>query len=335
MNININAFCKSILSERAYRNRPIILCEGQITGSLVDKNSKQHGQQRRYTRSPSTAKEQDSDFYKKCCPRWWQTSGTIKLPEFINAGSRSQVLRAFFELLELHNQSPNDSYLNPDRLFALVDLDIQNQSLPVHPEGFSYNTFENIEEIFKSLYSQGRFQGLANYMSHILVTGLIHKEAYFLLPQLQDLLTLYDVQYSNAAIDLYKLYPEIAEGLEDDKDLKKNLIHISHRLNDCCNLDCSNLSQLKQSWLRAYHDDPQDHQSLVTLLFMIKKIKPYWEKVHSALGYDPSKFQDQICDMIAQFYRNRYRNKDEVQGEVPADHIPCLFRTIYRIAYEP
>ena len=101
------------------------------------------------------------------------------------------------------------SYLNPAKLFALVDLDIQSQTLTTDQAYQPYNTFQEIEEIFRKLYNQGKFQGLDDYKNHVLVTGLIHKEAYFLLPELQSLLTEYEARYNDSELNLDTLYPEI------------------------------------------------------------------------------------------------------------------------------
>ena len=175
-----------LLSEKTYSNRVLVLCEGELSGSLADLNI-QEKTIRRYSRSLKTAKQHDAHFYGKCMPNWWQAEGK-KLPEFINAGSRSQVLATFFKIIDLSKRNPQDYHLNPKKLFALVDLDIQSQPLSVDSNSQPYNLFQETEDIFKALYEQGNFKGLATYSNHIFVTGLIHKEAYFLLPELQELI---------------------------------------------------------------------------------------------------------------------------------------------------
>ena len=71
-------------------------------------------------------------------------------------------------------------YLNPEKLFGIIDLDIQSQSLS------ACSNFQNTEELYKELYAGGNLD-LGKVPNHrIWVTGLIHKEAYFLLPSLQD-----------------------------------------------------------------------------------------------------------------------------------------------------
>ena len=144
MMINIHDFSKFILTQKVYKDRVVVLCEGKITGSYADLNLQQSG--RRFTRSVKAAKQHDAHFYDKCKPDWWKTSG-IKYPEFINAGSRSQAIETFFTLIDLHNQNPQTSYLNPAKLFALVDLDIQSQTLTTDQAYQPYNTFQEIEDL--------------------------------------------------------------------------------------------------------------------------------------------------------------------------------------------
>lgn len=330
MMINIHDFSKFILTQRVYKDRVVILCEGKIIGSYADLNLQQSG--RRFTRSVKAAKQHDSHFYDNCKPEWWKVTG-VKYPEFINAGSRSQAIETFFTLIDLHNQNPQTSYLNPAKLFALVDLDIQSQTLTTDQAYQPYNTFQEIEEIFRKLYNQGKFQGLDDYKNHVLVTGLIHKEAYFLLPELQSLLTEYEARYNDSELNLDTLYPEIARDSDHTKDLAEHLNHIAQRLDQYPSLDCADLDSLKRSWLTNYQN-ADDRSTWINALFLFKKAKPYWKKISSTDFNNPKTFQDNLCDLIAQFYRNRYRNKDDVVGELAVDHISCLFRTIYRIAYE-
>jgi len=330
MMINILALSKFILNQSAYNNRVIVLCEGKITGSYADINLQQSG--KRFTRSVKAAKQHDSHFYNKCKPDWWNTSG-IKYPEFINAGSRSEVLETFFTLIDLCSEYPQNSNLDPEKLFALVDLDIQSQSLKTNQAYNLYNTFQEVEEIFKKLYNQGKFEYSPDYKNHILVTGLIHKEAYFVLSELQDLLIEYKAQYNGNQLNLDALYSEIAIDSNHTKDLAKHFNHITQRLRQYPSLDCTNLPSLQTSWLSNYQN-ANDRSTWINALFLFKKAKPYWEKIYSTDIPNTHIFHDQLCDVISQFYRTRFRNKDDVIGELPIDHIPCLFRTIYHIAYK-
>lgn len=331
MTTNIAEFARFLLKENSYKNRVLVLCEGEITGSLADLNLQSTG--KRFTRSLKAAKKHDAHFYGKCKPEWWKAASPIKFPEFINAGSRSQVLETFFTILDLHRQNPQDFYLNPEKLFALVDLDIQNQSFAVDSSDQTYNSMANIEAIFNALYERGKFKGLTTYSNHILVTGLIHKEAYFLLPELQEKLSQFQPFYGDQMLDLAKLYSEIAEDSQYTEDLKQHFEGITQRLSQYPELNCCTPERLQASWLSHYQTS--DHpEAWVHALFLFKKAKPYWERIHAADSHDYKRFQEQLCEGIAEFYRTRFRTQDAVQGETPVDHIPGLFRAIYRIAYE-
>ena len=97
-----------------------MLCEGDI--------SKNQGRL-----SPQLYKRMeqmpDSNFYKACVPHWWSQHR----PQFFNCGDRKDVIDTYFALSELHAKDSTNSYLEPNRLFALVDLDIQIQ------RGLTYN----------------------------------------------------------------------------------------------------------------------------------------------------------------------------------------------------
>ena len=120
----------------------------------------------------------DANFYKACVPRWWKNYR----PQFFNCGDRKDVIDTYFKLLELHKEFPNNSFLTPDKLFAIVDLDLQ-----LHKINEKY-PFQDTDEIFYSLYEHAGVKEKDISQNRIWVTGLIHKEAYFLLPEIQDIL---------------------------------------------------------------------------------------------------------------------------------------------------
>jgi hypothetical protein len=74
--------------------------------------------------------------------------------------------------LRLHEQNPEASYLNPQQLFAIVDLDLQNKRLDD-----SY-PFKDLEKIFEDLYEKSLIKVNRVGQHRIWVTGLIHKESY-------------------------------------------------------------------------------------------------------------------------------------------------------------
>ncbi len=104
-----------------------------------------------------------------------------KKPAFFNCGGWSDVVKTYFKLLELHekeklaeNQDPEErsNFDDPNKLFAIIDLDLQNKKID------GYN-FTDSEEVFKDLYRGIHFNQENGSKHFIFVTGLIHKEAYF------------------------------------------------------------------------------------------------------------------------------------------------------------
>ncbi len=108
--------CQFILANCQIRNKFVILCEGEIkknAGRLSPQSYR------------AMADFPDANFYKACLPRDWRQ----KIPTFFNCGDRNDVLNTYFNLLRLHQENPEASYLNPQQLFAIVDLDLQNKRL--------------------------------------------------------------------------------------------------------------------------------------------------------------------------------------------------------------
>jgi len=161
--------CKKILGDRRIRNKIVVLCEGQ--GSILDdKTVANYGKMEQW---------HDAYFYRKCVPNTW----TTYIPIFFNCKGRSDVIQTYFKLLELHEEDAQQSYLNPNKLFAIVDLDLQSQNID------NYH-FSNTEEIFLNLYQQGQVNEENAKNHRIWVTGLIHKESYFMIPELQEVFLL-------------------------------------------------------------------------------------------------------------------------------------------------
>ena len=140
--------CKAILSDRNIRNRIVILCEGEVRDLLG-------------SRSPSAYKEQysrmeqypDANFYKSCIPRWFPQPW----PKFFNCGNRFDTIQTYFTLKnsyldlyrEIHKRDVRNSYLNPKKLFAIVDLDIQKQEIDNEDYSFS-DTIEIYNDCVRS-----------------------------------------------------------------------------------------------------------------------------------------------------------------------------------------
>jgi hypothetical protein len=90
--------------------------------------------------------------------------------------------------LELHDREAGSSYLSPEFLFALVDIDLHTAKIESEEYGFA-----DTEEIFHDLYLDLKIQLDKLPQHRIRVTGLMHKEAYFLNPALQSIFDKYEI----------------------------------------------------------------------------------------------------------------------------------------------
>ena len=115
--------CLKIIQDSRIKNKIVILCEGLIPPKVEGR------------RSPQLYKQMeqmpDANFYNACVPTWWKQYR----PVFFNCGDRNDVLNTFFGLLDLHNSDNSQSFLIPDKLFAIVDLDIQDAKISHHAHG--------------------------------------------------------------------------------------------------------------------------------------------------------------------------------------------------------
>ncbi len=130
----LHQHCQQILSQRRIKNKIVILCEGQITKNQGRPSPQSY---RKMEKMP------DANFYNACVPK----NCNQYRPQFFNCGDRKDVINTYFNLLELHYNEINNSYLNPKKLFAIVDLDNQIQNIT---NKYDYQ-FSDTEEIFKHL----------------------------------------------------------------------------------------------------------------------------------------------------------------------------------------
>ncbi|MGA9383295.1 MAG: hypothetical protein WBV73_31410 [Phormidium sp.] len=197
--------CEIIIQSRRIKNKIVVLCEGE--GGIKDNQ---------YRLSPQTyaRMEQmpDANFYKACVPRWWSQYK----PEFFNCGDRKDVIDTYITLLKIHQQDSENSYLTPEKLFAIVDLDLQLHKIDNY-------IFPDTEAIFCDLYGQCKINETNADNHRIWVTGLIHKEAYFLIPDLREVFDIISPVYNSNPLVLENIYLIMADAIVNDADLKNNL----------------------------------------------------------------------------------------------------------------
>ncbi len=301
--------CTTILQSRRILNKIVVLCEGDIPKMQGRPSPQSYGKMEEMP---------DSNFYKACVPQ----CRSKPRPEFFNCGDRRDVIDTYFSLLELHNKDSDSSYLDPNKLFAIVDLDLQIQTI----DSASYS-FANTEEIFHNLYEKFKVKDENTALHRIWVTGLIHKEAYFLTPELQSVFdTCYTSPiYKGNSLLLQDIYIDMAEKISSDLDLQNNSPRVFNRISCCSGLDCSEIGKLQDSWKdqfqKAGHDTRKDE--LVFALLTIKKAKNYWHQVQPPSDWPrpPEVFREQLSLEIGRFYSEHSND--------PKYHIPFFLKTLY------
>jgi hypothetical protein len=254
-----------IIRSRRIKNKIVVLCEGE--GGIWDLQGRPSPQL--YGKMEQMP---DANFYNACVPRWWSQ----KRPQFFNCGDRKDVIDTYFNLLKLHAQDSSNSYLTPEKLFAIVDLDLQIQTIDEY--GFS-----DTEAIFCNLYEKSKVNETNVENHRILVTGLIHKEAYFLIPELQSIFDDFPNSpfYKSNYLRLHDIYLDMADTIGSDSDLQSNLPRASARISYCSGLDCAKTDKLQASWREEFHNSHEELQKneLIVALLTIKKAKDYWNQM--------------------------------------------------------
>jgi len=305
----LNQHCDFIMQSRRIKNKVVILCEGNIQAIFGRASPQSY---RKLENMP------DANFYKACIPKWWKQ----KRPEFFVCGDRKDVIDTFFTLLEQHRKARQDSYLNPDKLFAIIDLDIQSQEM-------SQNyPFTDTEAIFEHLYDKSTVNKTNANQHRIWVTGLIHKEAYFIEPALQSLFDRFPIllTFNAVPLKLENIYLAMSEKLENDRDLKNHFQQVCHRINYCTNLNCCDIKSLKNSWKKQFQTTVNKTE-LVYALLTITKAKDYWHQIISKPGEWTTpieRIREQLTLAIGQFYSKAG------EDEKVAYHISVFFNTLYQ-----
>lgn len=265
----LDEFVVHILQQRRILNKIVMLCEGEPLSPDLRKSPSHYA---RLEKLP------DSNFYSACIPQNWSQYR----PQFFNCGSRNSVLNVYFRLLEMHNQNPELSFLEPSKLYAIIDCDIQKAH-------FSNYTFDNTEDIRNNLYNNNIEINLSKINSHrIFVTGLIHKEAYFILPEFENLFKNYKctIEYKNQPLDLNNIYLDMIVDISIDKDLElaANFLIAKNRISFKNDIDVTNKDTLKDSFLSLFNSSTINSKiELIYLLLTFRKCKPYWEQITSNL----------------------------------------------------
>lgn len=195
--------CEIIIGSRRIKNKIVVLCEGE--GGIWDTEGRPSPQS--YSKMEQMP---DANFYKACVPKLWSQYR----PEFFNCGDRKDVLDTYFTLSKLHDENKDNSYLSLEKLFAIVDVDLQTQNIT---KEYSY-TFSDTEAIFCDLYTELNINEENAKQHRIWVTGLIHKEAYFIIPEIQPTFDTFSTLYNSNSLLLRDIYLTMADAIITDFD---------------------------------------------------------------------------------------------------------------------
>jgi hypothetical protein len=325
--MDIEKHCKNIINNPRIDGRFVILCEGDILESYSPSS---------YAKINSTLP--DANFYKACTPPYWARN---KPPVFYNSGSRSEVIRTYQTILdihaaEVHEKGSEASNLSPEKVFALVDIDLQSQPL----ENYE---FASIDEAFQGLFTQHQVNVDQLHRHKIWFTGFIHKEAYFLAPELQEFfdhlpeLTQHEkCTYQNNVLSLNHIYQEMIKDISHDQDLELNWHRAVARISHCNNLNLRSPKDFQESWQTTWPkivDNIDEANQLIYALLSIRKVKPYWECIQPAIRNGTNnnegksrEFRDDISlEIASKIYAH--------QEGTPYQHFACFFQYLYQLEY--
>ncbi|MEA5472242.1 hypothetical protein [Spirulina sp. 06S082] len=324
-------FCSKILKTRRIKNKIVVLCEGD----RAYLNIRTPQQIRQLENIP------DANFWTACIPQWWRE----KRPVFLPCGGRNDVLRVRKTLLEMHDRDPENSYLSPDKLFVLVDRDLENTDIEL-----SYN---NIETLCQEMYANIDTMYKAISESKIIVTGWMHKEAYFLEPDLAELFAAHENKpmYNGEKLSLEKIYHDMNQDIIDPQDddekiaeekrkeieeMQNNFTTISERVKRTCqNLDGTFVDKKEfcDRWKIAFTNprcNPTQKRELIEVILKIRKAKLYWKnKIHLSSSYSnltETELKNNLSLEIANFYSDRCQKLDQSHPY----HIPYWMRCLIR-----
>ncbi|OCQ97549.1 hypothetical protein BCR12_04730 [Limnothrix sp. P13C2] len=289
----------------------MILCEGKV--DPIPDGSK-------LRKSPGSYRQQefdDSKFYRKCLPRYLQRE---YCPQFFNCGSQASVIKVFHQLLEIHNLDPSNSNLSTDKLFSLVDLDLGRQ--PVNKY-----VFPDIESIYRNIYHSD-FEKLNLSGHQIYTTGLIHKEAYFILPELErevfnEFLEKFPkLQHSGQPFNLKVIYQTLIHSIGDDPRIRENFGIVKQRIQrylspeELIDLDPRMLQVILEQRFEActnQHslDSEEGRSLLIKAVLVITKVKDLaWNQITDGDDYplDAKVIRDQLTLNIAEYFSRNHES---------------------------
>lgn len=308
----LEAHCDEIIKDPAIRNRIIVLCEGDTQPFKPAVHAARI--------KDFSLTTQDSAFYYRAIPEWWRTTRQLE-PNFYACGNQKNVLDGYFYLKAKHQTAqPQESYLNSQRLFALVDIDLANRKI-----GNDF-PFADLASIYQDLYANGKVS--ENCHRHaIWVTGLLHKEAYFLAPELQNLLNAHQPApiWNGNSVDLAILYQNMVANMAEHQDIRENFSSAKTRIQQHPLNNADSIEAFQIAWLDSFtnpQSTEQEKHVLAYILLTFAKSKFIWEQIkpdHPTVNH--KNYRDELCLKIGrQFYAEQPRESEL--------HLPRFFSAL-------
>ncbi|MCK4493083.1 MAG: hypothetical protein KAU26_03450 [Methylococcales bacterium] len=324
-NSELETYCDEIILKRAAIDRScIVLCEGFSDDLKTIIKS-----------PPATLKNnfssqfQDASFYQRSLPKWWRKTGNPE-PIFYVCGKQKTVIKAYFYLRNKY-QEKNDKRLDSNKIYALIDIDTQKHTLPKTEK----YPFCSLEAIYADLYNNG-IVNLKTAKNHkIWVTGLLHKEAYYLVPELEGLFKSHQPKaiFNNQDINnLNPLYQKIAQSISRDKNfytlIKENFPLIKERIKYNLPLyESESVDDFQKTWLENFSNPnvtTNEKINLINILLIMAKSKTTWENIKSSnenKSSEHKKYRNQLSFKIAlEFYAKQPQNSQH--------HLPSFFNAL-------
>lgn len=312
------AHCDEIITDPAIRNRIIVLCEGDTKPFKPTPKALNIGQ--------FSQRTQDSAFYYRAIPEWWKTTRKLE-PSFYVCGTQGNVINAYFYLKQKHQEQPKESYLNFNKLFALLDIDVQKKKLP---RDYS---FRNLEDVYHNLYLNGKVNSNTATNHKLWVTGLLHKEAYFLIPEIKDLFNNYQPEpfFDNQPFKLEDIYQAILNTMLNHTDITNNFNKAMNRIAYCGLFNqCKTIDDFQKAWQNYFNNSKTEEEkvNLIYILLTVAKSKSVWEDIKpNSDNIDIKNYRDELCFKIArEFYAKHPREKSHEH------HLPSFFNALSAIA---
>ena len=142
--------------------------------------------------------------------------------------------------------------------------------------------FQNTDDIFYSIYDETKINETDLNHHRIWITGLIHKEAYFLKPDIQEVFdNQYTPIYKENTVNLENIYLDMVNDMTNDADLQIHWSRVIKRISHLSSFDGMEIDKFQYSWQEEYQNNQNLHykNKLINAVLMLVKSKEYWKQI--------------------------------------------------------